>query len=95
MDKILLAILILYLILINAIGLLLMHIDKQKAKKGAWRIPEATLMGIAAVGGSLGILAGMHLCRHKTKHLKFLLGVPGILVLQVAAILAVWFLFLK
>lgn len=88
MDKIMIAILILYLILINAVGLLLMLIDKKKAKKGAWRIPEATLMGVAAIGGSIGVLLGMKLCRHKTKHPKFFVGVPVILVLQVAAVIA-------
>lgn len=95
MDKIITTILILYLLLINALGLLLMLIDKKKAKKGAWRIPEATLMGIAAIGGSLGVLAGMKLCRHKTKHPKFFVGVPVIIALQVAAVIAAWFLFQK
>jgi uncharacterized membrane protein YsdA (DUF1294 family) len=56
--------------------------DKLKAKRGAWRIPEATLMGIAAVGGSIGALIGMYCFRHKTRHLKFALGLPLILVLQ-------------
>jgi len=57
--------------------------DKRKAKKKAWRIPEATLMGIAALGGSLGCLLGMYTFRHKTKHLKFTLGVPALLLLQI------------
>jgi uncharacterized membrane protein YsdA (DUF1294 family) len=56
--------------------------DKLKAKRGAWRIPEATLMGIAAVGGSIGALIGMYCFRHKTRHLKFALGLPLILALQ-------------
>ena len=80
-----------YLILINAIGFALMLIDKYKAVKNLWRIPERTLMGFVAIGGSLGALAGMYLVRHKTKHLKFTLGVPVILVLQMAAV----FLFLR
>ena len=84
-----------YLLLINAAGYLLMLIDKKKAKKGAWRIPEATLMGVAAIGGSLGAFAGMRLFRHKTKHPKFFIGIPVILVLQVAAAVAVWILFIK
>lgn len=92
MDKIMIAILILYLIIINAVGLLLMLIDKKKAIKGAWRIPEATLMGVAAIGGSIGTLLGMQLFRHKTKHLKFSLGVPAILVLQVGIAVAVFLL---
>lgn len=76
--------LMIYLLLINAAGLLLMRADKLKARKNAWRIPEATLMGIATVGGSLGILAGMRLFRHKTLHPKFSIGVPALLALQVA-----------
>ena len=74
--------LLIYLFTINALGLLLMHIDKHKAKKNLWRIPEATLLGVALVGGSVGVLAGMYTVRHKTKHLKFTVGVPVILALQ-------------
>ena len=73
-----------YLIVINAIGCLIMLVDKRKAIKKAWRIPEATLMGIAAIGGSLGCLIGMYTFRHKTKHLKFTLGIPAILAAQIA-----------
>lgn len=75
--------LLVYLILINAIGLCFMLADKQKAKKNKWRIPEATLLGIALVGGSLGVMAGMRLFRHKTLHAKFSIGVPVILSLQI------------
>ena len=78
-----------YLILVNAIAFLLMLIDKQKAKKKKWRIPEATLMGSAAIGGSIGALAGMYTFRHKTKHPKFTIGVPVILVLQLILAVAV------
>lgn len=82
-----------YLILVNAIAFLLMLIDKQKAKKKKWRIPEATLMGSAAIGGSIGALAGMYTFRHKTKHPKFTIGVPVILVLQLILTVAViWLL---
>jgi len=80
-------VLITYLLIINAAGLVLMLTDKLKAKKNAWRIPEATLMGVAAIGGSLGVYAGMQLFRHKTKHPKFYIGVPVLLVLH-AVILA-------
>ena len=76
-----------YLILVNALSLLLMLIDKQKAKRGAWRILEATLMGIAAIGGSIGAIAGMYLFRHKTKHPKFYIGLPLILLIQIGLIL--------
>ena len=74
---------LLYLIIINAAGFLLMLADKLKAKRGAWRIPEATLMGIAVIGGSIGSLIGMKLFRHKTKHLKFTFTVPLLLILQI------------
>lgn len=79
---------LLYLLLINAIAFFLMLADKRKAKKNLWRIPERTLMLSAALGGSIGALAGMYTFRHKTKHLKFTLGVPAILIAQI--VLAVW-----
>ena len=81
-------ILLWYLLIVNAAGFVLMLADKLKAKRGAWRIPEATLMGIAAIGGSVGALAGMYLFRHKTKHIKFTLGIPVILIGQIA--LVIW-----
>ena len=59
-----------------------MHVDKWKAKKNRWRVRESTLLIIAALGGSIGSLAGMYLFRHKTQHLKFTLGVPLILAAQ-------------
>ena len=74
---------LLYLCIINAIGFSLMLIDKLKAKNNLWRIPEATLLGVAVIGGSLGWIAGMQLARHKTKHLKFAIGLPVILAAQV------------
>ena len=72
-----------YLILINAIAFFLMLADKRKAKKKKFRIPEATLMWSAALGGSIGALCGMYLVRHKTKHPKFTVGIPLILILQI------------
>ena len=75
-----------YLFIINALGWLIMLIDKLKAKKHAWRIPEATLMGVALLGGSLGAMVSMLMFRHKTKHLKFALGLPLIFVVQLAAL---------
>ena len=76
-------VLIPYLIIINAISFILMLVDKYKAKKNLWRIPEATLMGFAAAGGSVGALAGMYLVRHKTKHLKFTVGIPVFLFIHI------------
>ena len=80
-------ILFIYLAIINAVAFLLMLVDKYKAKKNLWRIPERTLMGVAALGGSVGSLAGMYIVRHKTKHLKFTIGIPAILTLQIAAVI--------
>lgn len=73
----------LFLILINAVGFLLMHVDKQKARRNRWRISEATLFTIAAAGGSLGILLGMYTFRHKTKHVSFTAGIPAIMAVQI------------
>lgn len=75
-------ILAVYLLIINAAAFLLMLIDKVKAKKKLWRIPEATLMLSAVLGGSLGALAGMYTFRHKTRKPKFYVGIPFILALQ-------------
>ena len=71
-----------YLVLVNAAALALMLADKKKARRGAWRIPEATLLGIAVFGGSIGAIAGMYAFRHKTRHSKFKYGLPLILLAQ-------------
>lgn len=85
-------ILLWYLLIVNAAGFALMLADKLKAKKKKWRIKEATLMGCAAIGGSIGVLAGMYTFRHKTLHKKFTVGVPLILAVQViaATVLVIW-----
>jgi uncharacterized membrane protein YsdA (DUF1294 family) len=75
-----------YAVAINVFTWILFGIDKWKAQRNKWRIPEATLLTCAAVGGSIGALCGMYLFHHKTKHKKFFLGVPFILFLQIAAI---------
>ena len=80
----------LYLLLINAAAFLLMRIDKQKAKKNHWRIPEKTLLGVAAIGGSLGAILGMRLFRHKTKHLRFTLGLPVMLAIHIICVFLLW-----
>ena len=77
-------ILTIYLIAINILTFLIFGIDKRKARKGKWRIPEATLIGLAVAGGSIGALLGMYLFRHKTQKRKFNLGIPAILLLQAA-----------
>lgn len=76
-----------YLIAINILSFALMGLDKSKARRGAWRIPEKTLFLAAVVGGSVGAIAGMYVFRHKTKHLRFVLGLPVILLLQLLAAL--------
>ena len=64
-----------------------MTADKLFAKQNQWRVPEKTLLGIAAIGGSIGVLAAMYTVRHKTKHAMFLLGVPAILICQIGILL--------
>ena len=72
-----------YLIGINVLTFLIYGVDKWKAQRNKWRIPEDTLIWLAVAGGSVGALLGMHLFRHKTKHWKFLIGIPVILLVQV------------
>lgn len=74
-----------YLVLVNLIAFALMGIDKSKAKRGAWRIPEKTLFLSAILGGSIGAILGMQTFRHKTKHWYFQYGMPLILILQLGA----------
>lgn len=76
-----------YLVLVNAAAFILMLADKQKARRSVWRIPEGTLLGVAAIGGSLGAVIGMHLFRHKTRHLKFRLGLPLMLAVQICLLI--------
>ena len=83
------ALLLAYIVVINVIGFALMGIDKAKARKRAWRIPEATLFLIALVGGSLGTTVGMRVFRHKTLHWYFVFGMPSILIVQILLILFV------
>ena len=77
---------LLYLLIVNALAFVLMLADKRMAQKKLWRIPESTLLMSAAIGGSIGSLIGMYTFRHKTKHLKFTLGVPGILIAQIVIV---------
>jgi len=73
-----------YLLVVNACTFIVYGIDKLKARKGLWRIPEATLLILAAIGGSIGAWSGILVWRHKTKHWKFRLGVPAIFIIQLA-----------
>ncbi len=79
---------IIYFILINIIGFLIMYIDKQKSqKKGKWRIPEKTLFIITALGGGIGTIAGMYAFRHKTQKVAFVVGFPVITILEIICII--------
>lgn len=80
------ALLIYYLLGINAVTFALYGIDKFKSKKGWWRIPEKTLLMLTVIGGSMGALCGIRLFHHKTRHKKLYLGVPILLVIQIALI---------
>lgn len=74
---------IIYFLLINFVAFSMFAIDKRKAIKNQWRISEAALFTISILGGVVGSLSGMYICRHKTKHLKFTIGLPSILLVQV------------
>ena len=76
--------LIIYFVIINIFGFAIMGIDKRKAIKRTFRIPEATLFIVALIGGSIGSILGMQVFRHKTRHWYFVLGMPAILIIQIA-----------
>ena len=76
------SIIILYFVIINIIGFGIMGLDKWKAKKGYWRVPESSLFIISLIGGSLGSILSMYSFRHKTRHWYFVFGLPAILVIE-------------
>lgn len=80
-------VILIYLFIMNAAGFLVMTADKLFAQSGAWRVPERSLLGISVIGGSIGVLFAMYTVRHKTKHLKFVIGVPLILTVQIGLVL--------
>lgn len=82
------SVLIFYYLLVNLLGFYAMYDDKLRAKKRAFRIPEATLFALAVIGGSIGCIAGMYVFRHKTRHWHFVYGMPLILILQIAGLIA-------
>lgn len=82
MDTI--TLILLYIGLVNVFAFILYGIDKLKAKKSKWRVPESTLIGIAIIGGSIGAWSGMKVWHHKTLHKKFKYGIPLILIAQIA-----------
>ena len=73
----------LYVVIMNILGVAVMGIDKYKAQHKLWRIPEKTLFLVSILGGSIGTWAGMYLFHHKTKHWYFVVGMPSILVIQI------------
>lgn len=78
--------LFLYIVLVNIVAFILFGVDKFKAKKGKWRIPENTLLAFAIAGGGIGSYCGMKLWHHKTLHKKFVWGIPLILILQIVIV---------
>ena len=78
---------LIYLVAINVVTFFMYGIDKWKAKRSKWRIPEATLLGMAVIGGSIGAWLGMRVWHHKTMHKKFQFGIPLIIVAQIALII--------
>ncbi len=82
---------LIYLLVVNLFGFFIMWLDKKKAEKGAWRIPEKTLFVITALGGGIGTIAGMYTFRHKTQKLNFVIGFPFITILEIIA--AIYWIF--
>ena len=81
---------LIYLAIITVVTFFAYGIDKWKAQHNRWRIPESVLLGLAAIGGSVGAWLGMKVWRHKTQHKKFKYGVPVILMVQVVVV--IWLL---
>ncbi|MCR5399145.1 MAG: DUF1294 domain-containing protein [Lachnospiraceae bacterium] len=81
---------IIYIVVLNVMGYALMGIDKARAKKRGFRIPEATLFVVAIIGGSIGTIIGMFFFRHKTRKWYFAYGLPVILILQIALVIALY-----
>lgn len=82
-------ILIIYLLIMNMAGIIICGIDKKRAVRHWWRIPERQIFLIAALGGSVGVLIGMYGFRHKTKHRQFTLGIPLILLCQIILVIII------
>lgn len=82
-KMILLAVFLVYLLIINLVAFVLMFVDKKKAEKGKWRVPEKTLFLPVILGGGIGGILGMQVFRHKTKHWYFAIGFPAILIVEI------------
>lgn len=83
---------IIYLVIINLITFLAMYIDKKRAKWGKWRIKESTLFTLVLLGGGIGGIAGMHTFRHKTKKMRFVIGFPAILIVEIVCVIIFGFI---
>lgn len=94
-NDILLYLLWVYLGIVNVAGFILPAVDKRRAKKDKWRIRESTLFLISALGGSVAMYISMRLFHHKTKHKRFMIGIPIIIVLQLGAVFAIWYFFIR
>lgn len=81
---------VIYLLIMNLFTFLIMGIDKKKAKKGSWRVPEKTLFTLVILGGGIGGIVGMYVFRHKTQKMKFIIGFPLIIIMQIAVIITIF-----
>ena len=94
-ENIIPVILWVYLGVISIVGFILPAVDKIKAQQGKWRISEKSLFTVSVLGGSVAMYISMPLFHHKTKHKRFMIGIPLIIVLQLAAVFAVWYFLLQ
>lgn len=81
--------------IISIIGFILPPVDKSKARKNKWRIRERTLFIVSALGGSVAMYISMRIFHHKTKHKRFMIGIPVIIILQLGAVFAIWYFFMR
>lgn len=86
-------IIVVYLIVINIISIIVTAVDKSKAKHSKWRVPEKTLLILSAIGGAVGMYITMHLIHHKTKKMKFMVGIPAIFFAELLIVLVLLFKF--
>lgn len=84
-----------YLLAINALGAMLVVVDKKRARRGAWRVPERTLFALCALGGCPGVYLSMRGVRHKTLHKRFMWGIPAILLVQIVIISLIYYFLFK
>lgn len=79
-----------YALMVNLFGFILCFIDKRKAVKNQWRVPEIRFFIVAVLGGGPGVLAGIYKFRHKTKHKKFTVGIPAIIIIECILLMLLW-----